>query len=276
MVDLTDTVLLELMDEALAAHMVEDVPEGRERYRFSHALVQETLAEELSTSRRVRLHARIGEALEDLYRADAEGHAAELAHHFAEAETLLGTEKLVHYSLLAGEHALDFHAFEDAITHFERGLVARGITLTGAEVASDKESADLLFGLARAKSATFGIDLIRQEAFDTLSRAFEYYAQTGNTALAVAAAEFPINPTGRIPGTAALMARALTLVPADSHDAGRILSRYGGVLGLAQSDYEGAQQALGRALSIARCEEDVPLEVQALTYAADVSEQHLH
>jgi predicted ATPase len=119
MVDLTDTVLLELMDEALAAHMVEDVPEGRERYQFCHALVQETLAKELSTSRRVRLHARIGEALEELYGADARGHAAELAHHFGEVETLLGTEKLVKYSLLAGEQALASYAWEDGLAHFE-------------------------------------------------------------------------------------------------------------------------------------------------------------
>ena len=53
-----------------------------------------------------------------------------------------------------------------------------------------------------------------------------------------------------------------------------LLSRYGGVLGVA--DYEGAQKALGQAISIARREGDVNLEVQTLTYAADVSGQHLH
>ncbi len=36
-----------------------------------------------------------------------------------------------------------------------------------------------------------------------------------------------------------------------------------------------AQQALERAIAIARREGDVPLEVQTLTYAADVSAQHL-
>jgi tetratricopeptide (TPR) repeat protein len=66
------------------------------------------------------------------------------------------------------------------------------------------------------------------------------------------------------------------MVPADSHEAGRLVSRYGGILGAADRDYEEAQQALGRAIAIARREEDVPLEIQALTYAADVSGQHLH
>ena len=96
------------------------------------------------------------------------------------------------------------------------------------------------------------------EAFATLSRAFEYYAEAGNVALAVSAAEFPIAPPGaRIPGVAQIMARALTLVPADSHEAGRLLSRYGGILGAAEFDYEGAQQALVQAIAIAKREGDL-------------------
>ena len=114
------------------------------------------------------------------------------------------------------------------------------------------------------------------EAFANLSRAFEYYAEAGNIALAVAAAEFPIGgPGDRIPGVAQLIARALTLVPAESHESGRLLSRYGGVLGDSEGDYEGGQEALGRAIAIARSEGDVRLEVQTLVYAADVSGRHL-
>ena len=64
------------------------------------------------------------------------------------------------------------------------------------------------------------------------------------------------------------------MVSDDSHEAGRLLSRYGGIL--ASTDYEGAQQALGRAIAIARREWDVPLEVQTLTYAADVHARNLH
>ena len=41
------------------------------RYQFTHALVQETLAEALSATRRGRLQARIGEAPEELYGAAA-------------------------------------------------------------------------------------------------------------------------------------------------------------------------------------------------------------
>ena len=210
--------MLQAVDEAVSVHLIEDVPGDLEGYQFSHALIQQTLAEEVTTSRTVRLHARIGEALEALYGDDAEAHAAELAHHFAEAQTSTGPGKLVRYSLLAGEQALVSYAYEDALAHFERGLVARDITWSGTEAATDEEAADLLFGLARAQSAT-GVGHQLVEAFANLSRAFAYYAAAGNVAQAVAAAEFPIvTPSYRIPGVAQLMARALTLVPADSHE----------------------------------------------------------
>ena len=274
--EVTDERLLEVLEEALSARVVEELPQALSRYQFTHALIQETLAEELSITRRVRLHARIAEGLEQLYGDDAEAHAAELAHHFAAAATITGTEKLARYSLLAGERALASRAYEDSRAHFERGLVARDITLSGTEAASDEEAAALLFGLAQAQSATFeGHQL--GDAFAILSRAFEYYAEAGNVVLAVAAAALPIAVLRfRIPGTAQLIARALTLVPVDSHEAGRLHSRYGGVLGVSEGDYEGAQQALERAIAVAKREGDVTLEVQTLTHAAAVSGAHLH
>ena len=273
--NITEDRLLEVLEEALAARVIEELPSSVGRFQFTHALIQETLAGEISTSRKVRLHARVAQAMEELYGDDADAHAAELANHFNEAQTVLGTDRLVRYSLLAGDRALTAYAYEDALTHFERGLVARGINLLGTEAASDEEVAALLFGLARTQSSTLERHRLG-EAFDNLRRAFEYYAETGNVALAVAAAEFPIAPLRNlIIGAAELMARALTLVPPDSHEAGRLLSRYGGVLGVVKCDYEGAQHALGRAMDIARRVGDLPLEAQTLTYAAAVSANHL-
>ena len=72
------------------------------------------------------------------------------------------------------------------------------------------------------------------------------------------------------------MTRALALVPADSHEAARLLSRYGGVIGSAEGDFEGAQEALERAIAIAGREGDLDLEVRSLNYAATVSGNHLH
>ena len=88
--DFSDEQLLDVLEEALAAHVLEEPLGGAGRYQFTHALIQGTLLDELSLTRRARLHARIAEALEDLYGERAEAHAAELAHHFAEAETVPG------------------------------------------------------------------------------------------------------------------------------------------------------------------------------------------
>ena len=275
MEDVDERKLLALVDEALEAHLLEELPGVADRYQFSHALVRGTLLSEMSTSRRVRLHLRVGEALETIYGTEAEDHAAELARHFAEAEAISGPEKLVRYSLLAGEQALAAYAWEEAREHFQRGLEAKGVSLKGGDLVRDAAEAALLFGEARAQSAILPEDEF-METFALMKRAFGYYAEAGNIPMAVAIAEFPISPTGRFPGNTELMVRALALVPNDSYEAGRLLSRYGGVLGLAQSDYPGAQQALRRALSIAREKGNVGLEVQTLTYSADVSGQHLH
>ena len=265
----TDEQLLGVIDEALAARLVEELPGGRERYRFSHSLIQQTLAEELSSSRKVRWHARIGEALEELYGVDGEAHAAELVYHFAKAESVLGTEKLVRYSLLAGEGALAAYAYEEALAHFQQGLVAR----EGRPV--DAETADLLFGLGRAQAATLQWHQMH-EAYISLNRAFDCYIELGTipSALAVAAYPIPVVP-GRT-GATRLFDRALNLIPLESHQAGSLLACYGIALGLEEVDYARATEALQRAVTIAQREQDSTLELWALTYGAVVDGYHLH
>ena len=271
---ISESQLLEAIDEGLEAHLLEELTGGLERYQFSHALIQETLSEELSTSRKARLHARISEALEEIYGPNVEAHPAELAYHCAEAETILGTEKLVRYSLLAGERALTSHAYEDAVSHLERGLVARGIVLSGTEASPDEEAAALLFGLARARLAMSQRSLI-QEIILNLSRAFNYYAEAGEVARAVAVAECPLPGwPGNLKGMAQLVSRALALVAADSHPAGHKLCLYGKYLGTEEGDYEGAQEAFGRALAIAYQERDVALEMRTLADAGRVGNRH--
>jgi len=51
--DLSRERLLDLIDEALAARIIEELPRTVGRYQFTHALIQETLAGELTTARRV-------------------------------------------------------------------------------------------------------------------------------------------------------------------------------------------------------------------------------
>ena len=265
--------LLEMLEEALATRLIEEVPEQGGRYQFTHALIQETLLEEISITRRVRMHARIGEALEQLYAAEVEAHAAELAHHFSQAEAVLGTEKLVRYSLLAGEQALSAYAWEEGLGHFQRALAARGVALSGTEPAPDGETAAVLYGLGRAQAVTLERHQ-RHEAEASLSRAFDYYAGAGDIPLAVAVAETPMFArVGESTVLTQIISRALELVPPDSHEAGRLLARHGSLLGQEEGDYDAAQEAFTRALTIAQKLGDVALEVRTLANATQV---HLH
>jgi len=77
--DMSEDRLLDVLEEALAARVIEELPQAVGRYQFTHALIRETLIEELTLTRRVRLHARIAETLEDLYGEQAEAHWANLA-----------------------------------------------------------------------------------------------------------------------------------------------------------------------------------------------------
>ena len=231
--------------------------------------MQDTLTQELSATRRLRLHARIAEVLEELYGAEAESHAAELAHHFAEAEAILGTEKLVDYSLLAGERALAAHAHEEALGHFQRALGAK------EEQPVDAGTAALLFGLGRAQAAAVRWEL--DEPVANLRRAFDYYAEVGEVARAVAIAEYP-TPThpGHPSGLTQLISQALALVPKDSPEAGRLLTRYGIATGQEEGDYQGAQAAFSQALDIAQQTRDAALEMRTLAYAAQADFFLLH
>jgi len=96
----TEGQLLDVLDESLDAKIIEELSDAVGHYQFTHALMQETLTSELSLTRRVRLHARIAETLEALYGDQVEENASELAYHYVEAEAVLGSEKLLRYSVV--------------------------------------------------------------------------------------------------------------------------------------------------------------------------------
>ncbi|MCH8207225.1 MAG: diguanylate cyclase, partial [Chloroflexi bacterium] len=261
--DLSEDELLDVLEEALAARVIERLPQELGHYQFTHSLVQRTLVDELSPTQRVRLHARVAEALEKMWGPDASEHAAELADHFTEAAPVTGTERLARYSLLAGEHALDEHAFEEAVGFFQRALAAK------EGQAMDDEQAALLFGVGKAQAALLRV----QDARASLTRAFDYYVDVEDISRAVAVAEHPVGD-GQT-GVTDLVVRALTLVPPDSHEAGRLLSHRGLELGLQKADYEGAQEAFNQALAIAEGEGDVALEMWTLARAGRVEHYFL-
>ncbi|MGY1741226.1 MULTISPECIES: BTAD domain-containing putative transcriptional regulator [unclassified Blastococcus] len=93
-------------------------------WRFTHALVQEVLAAELSTLQRARLHARLGAALEKR-RAGTPGEDTlleRLAHHFVEAVPVTGTGPARRYAAAAADAARARLAHGEAAAHTRRAL----------------------------------------------------------------------------------------------------------------------------------------------------------
>jgi DNA-binding CsgD family transcriptional regulator len=149
--------LLELLEEAEAARIIAAVPGGLGRWRFAHALVREVLYEGLPAARRVRLHGRVGEALEAVYAADPGPHLAELAHHHLAAAPGGQVARAVRVATLAGRRALELLAWEEAAGLFERALAA----LELAERPDQRERCQLLLALGEARMAASEVPAAR-------------------------------------------------------------------------------------------------------------------
>ncbi|MEZ4503081.1 MAG: protein kinase [Dehalococcoidia bacterium] len=110
-----DATLLRLIEEGLAARVIEETAQAG-RYQFTHALMQETLLEELSTTRKVRMHGQIAEVIEARYGDRADEQAARLARHFMESSTLNDShaERAYRYARLAAEQAEAQAAWDEA------------------------------------------------------------------------------------------------------------------------------------------------------------------
>ena len=145
--DVSSDELVELLDEAVAAKVINETATVGQ-YTFVHTLIRETLYHELSAARRVRLHRRIGETLENLYRNDRETHLAELAHHFVQAAGAGDREKAIGYSVRAAERASALLAYEESAGHYEHALNALAVK----EGPSEQCRCDLLIGLADAQA----------------------------------------------------------------------------------------------------------------------------
>jgi tetratricopeptide (TPR) repeat protein/predicted Ser/Thr protein kinase len=143
----TENKLLDSLDEAIDARLVQNVPGSTERYTFTHALVRDTLYGELTPARRSRLHRQVAEALDRLA-SPGPRPLADLAHHYAQAATPTDAQKAIECAVGAAERATAAFALEEAARFYKIALEA--LDLLPQDTASQQRRRDLHFRRARA------------------------------------------------------------------------------------------------------------------------------
>jgi class 3 adenylate cyclase/tetratricopeptide (TPR) repeat protein len=111
---------LEALEAAGQAGLVDE--DGANRYRFRHAIVRSALREQLSRSRRVRVHLKVGEALEAVHRAYLDEHVNALAYHFSEAIPVGAASRAYRYTILAAQRAARLLSHDEAVDAYGRAL----------------------------------------------------------------------------------------------------------------------------------------------------------
>jgi len=120
--DLDAEMVLEVLESALTAGLVAEVPGATDRFTFTHALVQHTLYQDLRSSRRVRLHRKIAEAIEGLVGENTDDRVDELATHWFAATRPAEIDKAIAYGIRAGDRAMAARSPDNAAHWYRQTL----------------------------------------------------------------------------------------------------------------------------------------------------------
>ncbi|HUL64855.1 MAG TPA: AAA family ATPase [Burkholderiaceae bacterium] len=134
------------LEEARTASLIAESADACS-YQFSHALVRDSLYDELSPARRARLHQQIAAALEERYQGDATPGLSALAHHYHAAGAAGDLAKAIEYAIRAAEHAATMHAHEEAIRHF-----LNACELLPSVAVAETKRCRILLGLGNAQN----------------------------------------------------------------------------------------------------------------------------
>lgn len=125
--ELSDDELLDALDEAERSRLVMATDDGGIiRFSFEHGLIRRTLANEISLTRRQRLHLRIANALDKAHADVSAAYASDVAFHLLAAGRWAPRERTAATLRAAGDHAISAAAYEDALRHFNRALALVG------------------------------------------------------------------------------------------------------------------------------------------------------
>jgi DNA-binding SARP family transcriptional activator len=190
--DLTGDDLFEALEDAVVARVIAEVPGRDDWYSFTHSLVRKALYDGLLSSRRVRMHLRLAEILEEFVSTQGEPHFVELAYHYGQAGAAGDRRKAIMYSTTAGNRAQTQLAFEEACEHYHRALDI----LSELNDGLPEERCDLLLLLGEALSRS-GEGLAGSDAYDEAIAIARSLGDAGRLARA-SLREGPLRYVGRV------------------------------------------------------------------------------
>jgi DNA-binding CsgD family transcriptional regulator/tetratricopeptide (TPR) repeat protein len=114
--------VLTLLEPAVQAGIVQSNFDASDGYRFTHALIRETIYQDLPIVERLRSHGRAGDALARLHAANLEPALTRIAHHYYVAAELGNADKAVVFALRAADNAVRMYAYEAALMHYDRAI----------------------------------------------------------------------------------------------------------------------------------------------------------
>ncbi len=147
MLEIDESALLDHLEAAVGASLLAESSERLGRFRFAHALINQTLYEGLGATRRARMYGRVAQALEELYGQHPGERLSELALHWRLAAVSVDRAKAADYALRAGRRALESLAPAEAVK-----LFADAVELTGDT--DSRERCEALIGLGEAQLQT--------------------------------------------------------------------------------------------------------------------------
>ena len=150
--------VVDAVEEALAAKLLIEVPGRAGRVTFTHSLVRQAVAENLSAVRRARMHWRIARALDE--RADSSTRLTEIAQHALAGVAVSGdVDWAVESAVRAAQRASSALAHEQAADLYRQALEIADPDDAGrrCDLLLAQAEADALAGDGRRADETFAI-----------------------------------------------------------------------------------------------------------------------
>jgi class 3 adenylate cyclase len=184
--------LIAALDEAEDCGLVSEVADNIGRYRFDHALISETLYDDLSRRDARELHLRIAKTIETLHGSALEPQFAKLAYHYHAALPLSPLDKTIACAQRGAQNARAMLAYEDAARLFEMAIQA----LEMSQPVDEKLRCELLLSMGEALHAA-GLFNRTRSAFELAAKSAKIIGSAEQ--LARAAIGFGLPPS--TPGT---------------------------------------------------------------------------